>query len=1565
MRALTTILLAASLIAAPGSTSAHATAAYGISSPMAGAVAAGRSHLAEMGDEKFAAVGTTAATQVASFEKVGNVSTAHPRILLTSADVTRIRAQVTSNTAQKQQFDLVRQRADAALGQPLATYPAGKRMLETSRTVLDRALNLGMAYLVTADTKYAERLRREVVGVAAFKDWGPSSFIDTAEMATAVAISLDWLWPYLTTADRATLSRSLVEKAITPALTVYKSGFSSSGSSESKETNWSALTSNWNVVINSGIAMSSLAIWDQDRATATEALTLSLDNLNLGLAAYGPDGGYAEGPTYWDYATRYLTSLVTSLRSATGGSAGITDTPGLRQTGYFPIRMSSSGGTRFAFGDSDAGSFRSAALVGLGRIFNDGHLTHEGVNNSDGSYPALRVAWFDPATTPAAASYANIPFDGAFEGAAATTLRSAWTGGREIFAGLRTGVRQSSAHQNRDAGTFVLGALGQTWATELGQEDYNLPGYFEDAPTGARWNYYRERAEGQNTLVINPRDASKPSHSSDKNEKRVSSTSRDGLVVANLDGVYDNVSWSRGLRLSGDRREVFLQDEVSVPAGEFDAMWTMHTAARVQLSADGRTARLYLGGRELMARLTSPGDLKFAVMAAEPLPTSPRPPQTANSELQKLVVMASGRKSLTITVQFTPVMGESLGVAKAVVPLGSWSASSDSGESRLTSISIAGKPISSFDGRNFSYSTEVDPTEPVPPVTATAPPGSSISISPASTLPGRTNISVKSSSGAVRTYVVAFERAATRPRSVSATRTTENAPADTVDGNSGTYWATWGDQAITWDLGSVKALKSMAVDWRQNSAGRTKYEVETSTDGSTWRKVQDLTLDGKSATRTFTLGSGSMRYVRLLVHGDETSDRWSAISEVRFYAWNNSAVVPSSALWAPDAGSFQISGIPAQMSKGESAQATFSLPASQWGAVSFSSGNQAVIRVGTDRRVTAVGEGVTEVGGLIESGGVLRSASTRVKVSDATRYEARPLADSYVQGGATANQNYGAGSGGMLVKPTSPGSSDGATTRYAYAKFDVASLRGQEIRSAVLSMSGTVIDSADVPRARVDAHTTSAAWTEGGLTFANRPAFGPTVASAFFTKTRSVQKLDVTEALRAQLKSGATTLDLGFTQDDPEGGRPILVSLDSRESQNSPVLQVVIQPPKLPVLSSKATLSQGAAPSTTHDGNLTSYWNTWGRQSITWELEESAPVKSVAVRWRANSSQRTVWSIETSADGVQWRRQADSVATGPSAVQQLALPTAEQAKFVRFVVNGDGTKDLYTGINEVWFYDFDVTAPIPEAPPRILGTVEVSSSPANLNIGNSAPLTVRALDTTGAEIEGARVEVQSSAPEIVSIEDDRMRAVSAGSATVTATAEWNGEERAKSVQVISADPSRATLAPSGDAYVQGGQALNQNFGTQSGGMLVKPTEVGAQDSQLSRYAFASYDIASLAGRQVESAVLTVSGALIDSAPTPSSRIDVHTTRGSWNELEVNFATKPSFGPTIASATFTKERSAQPMDVTAAVREHLAQGASRFDVGFTRDLTAGERALLVSIEPRESRYPPSLEIKFSD
>ena len=46
------------------------------------------------------------------------------------------------------------------------------------------------------------------------------------------------------------------------------------------------------------------------------SFSLAIATARAAFASYGPDGGWDEGPGYWDYATQYAVFLCASLDSA-------------------------------------------------------------------------------------------------------------------------------------------------------------------------------------------------------------------------------------------------------------------------------------------------------------------------------------------------------------------------------------------------------------------------------------------------------------------------------------------------------------------------------------------------------------------------------------------------------------------------------------------------------------------------------------------------------------------------------------------------------------------------------------------------------------------------------------------------------------------------------------------------------------------------------------------------------------------------------------------------------------------------------------------------------------------------------------------------------------------------------------------------------------------------------------------------------------------------------------------------------------------------------------------------
>jgi hypothetical protein len=77
---------------------------------------------------------------------------------------------------------------------PVERVLIGPRLLDKSRTVVDRIYTLGLLHRLDAQPKWANRAVREMLVVAAFKDWNPSHFLDVAEMTHGMAIGYDWFY---------------------------------------------------------------------------------------------------------------------------------------------------------------------------------------------------------------------------------------------------------------------------------------------------------------------------------------------------------------------------------------------------------------------------------------------------------------------------------------------------------------------------------------------------------------------------------------------------------------------------------------------------------------------------------------------------------------------------------------------------------------------------------------------------------------------------------------------------------------------------------------------------------------------------------------------------------------------------------------------------------------------------------------------------------------------------------------------------------------------------------------------------------------------------------------------------------------------------------------------------------------------------------------------------------------------------------------------------------------------------------------------------------------------------
>ena len=575
----------------------------------------------------------------------------HPRLLIPNGDFAALKVKIKADPLQNDLYANLKKNADSLLRASPNIYviPDGLRLLATSRSVLERVYALAFVYYLEGDAKYADRAWQELAAAAAFPDWNAQRhFLDVGEMCHAFAIGYDWLYNYLTPTQRQTLRKAMVDFAFKAGLDAYQ-----------KNSFWVNAKHNWNMVCNGGLIMGALAIGDEEKPISDSLMYKALVSLTQSgsIEEFGPDGGWGEGPAYWGYAMRYLVVSLSGMKSALSTDFGIAKIPGVSEAGFFPIYTNGPNNRSFNYADAHDEPGGGASMFFLASTYNQPAFSGYAQEHSMSTVQDL--VWNVPGKTATAAA---LPLDRHFEHAGAVLMRSAWDDTNAVSIGFKGGDNKFN-HSHLDLGSFVLDANGIRWAGDLGPDDYNMPGYFDTLKK--RWTYYRTRAEGHNTFLLNPGLGPDQDLKAAAPVTRFSASLEEAVAIADLSGAYTALAEKvvRGMALTHNRQWVMVQDEVTgsklVGAKPAEAWWFMHTIANIKVDADGVSAVLDSKGQRLLARILSPAGAKFTAMKPVALPSSPVTPdsvkENANVGWTKLTIHLSGMTDLRLTVVFVPL----------------------------------------------------------------------------------------------------------------------------------------------------------------------------------------------------------------------------------------------------------------------------------------------------------------------------------------------------------------------------------------------------------------------------------------------------------------------------------------------------------------------------------------------------------------------------------------------------------------------------------------------------------------------------------------------------------------------------------------------------------------------------------------------------------------------------------------------------------------------------------------------------------------------------------------------
>ncbi|HEX6075854.1 MAG TPA: discoidin domain-containing protein, partial [Micromonosporaceae bacterium] len=131
---------------------------------------------------------------------------------------------------------------------------------------------------------------------------------------------------------------------------------------------------------------------------------------------------------------------------------------------------------------------------------------------------------------------------------------------------------------------------------------------------------------------------------------------------------------------------------------------------------------------------------------------------------------------------------------------------------------------------------------------------------------------------------------------VTASEHDGNVPQNTRDNNLTTRWSAEAIDRSEWiryDLGTTTPVHYLNVAWYQGDQRRTRYQIQTSNDATTWTTVATGESSGTTLNfETYDFPDTTTRYVQIVSDGNTLND-WVSITEVKIFGGTSGTPSPS------------------------------------------------------------------------------------------------------------------------------------------------------------------------------------------------------------------------------------------------------------------------------------------------------------------------------------------------------------------------------------------------------------------------------------------------------------------------------------------------------------------------------------------------------------------------------------------------------------------------------------------------------------------------------------------------
>jgi len=417
----------------------------------------------------------------------------HPRLFFTAENIRQFRDRIGRDEVLRQAWLKMRERADHLLKEELVSkeYSEGGagqhgNYGRPSKQVVTMGSTLGLAFRMTGESRYAEKLKQAMLHYGKFNRWAGDakhnppwhSELNTARFCFGYALAYDCIADSLSETDRRTIAQSMIKLGILPTLNDWVLGEKRIHALDSMGHNW------WSVCVGmAGLASLSL-VGDEPQAQRwVERVSDSFlewfyyrgNILQNKSTNFDTEGAFYESVNYADYALReYL--LFRLAYSNTYTNVRPPEIALLEKAGDF-------------FVDT---CYPTSTSV-LSANFGDSRLTTNGVRTLRlllaNGYDADEYRWYINRTDPGlddpvalvccqsqgkASIPEDLPHSAIYSDIGWAVMRSSWQDDATMLA-VKSGFAWNHAHP--DAGSFILFHAGKPLIIDSGNCSYSRREY--------------------------------------------------------------------------------------------------------------------------------------------------------------------------------------------------------------------------------------------------------------------------------------------------------------------------------------------------------------------------------------------------------------------------------------------------------------------------------------------------------------------------------------------------------------------------------------------------------------------------------------------------------------------------------------------------------------------------------------------------------------------------------------------------------------------------------------------------------------------------------------------------------------------------------------------------------------------------------------------------------------------------------------------------------------------------------------------------------------------------------